>query len=89
MAELDLLAEIAASGRDRAIAVMDVKISYLETPSDVAERVDLILAAGVPAERLGLVPDCGFSQTPRAAARAKMHALVAGRDLDLGRSGPA
>jgi methionine synthase II (cobalamin-independent) len=33
------------------------------------------------------VPDCGFSQTPRAATRAKLRALVAGRDLVLGRNG--
>ncbi len=43
-----------------------------------------------PASRpsgLTLVPDCGFSQTPRAATRAKLRALVAGRDLVLGRNG--
>jgi 5-methyltetrahydropteroyltriglutamate--homocysteine methyltransferase len=85
MAELDLLAEISAAGRDLAIGVVDVKSSYVETPSDVAERVDVLLAAGVPIDRLGLVPDCGFSQTPREIARSKLRALVAGRDLVLGR----
>lgn len=85
MAELDLLAEICAAGRDLAIGVVDVKNSYVETASDVAERVDLVLAAGVPLERLALVPDCGFSQTPRDLARGKLRALVAGRDLVLGR----
>ena len=37
--------------------------------------------AGVPPDRLTLVPDCGFSQTARWATRAKLRALVAGRDL--------
>ena len=85
MTELDVLAEISAAGRDLAIGVVDVKSSYVETPADVAERVDLLLGAGVSIERLALVPDCGFSQTPREIARGKLHALVAGRDLILGR----
>jgi 5-methyltetrahydropteroyltriglutamate--homocysteine methyltransferase len=86
MAEVGILAEIAATGRDVAAGVVDVKNSYLETPEDVAERIDQVVAAGVPPERLGLVPDCGFSQTPRAATRAKLRSLVAGRDLVLGRT---
>ncbi len=45
---------------------------------------DRRLGAGVPPERLTLVPDCGFSQTARWATRAKLAALVAGRDLVLG-----
>ena len=84
MAEVGILGEIAAAGRHVGAGVVDVKNSYLETAGDVAERIDAVLAAGVPAEGLTLVPDCGFSQTPRAAARAKLRALVAGRDLVLG-----
>jgi 5-methyltetrahydropteroyltriglutamate--homocysteine methyltransferase len=85
MAELDLLAEIAPH-RDLAIGVVDVKSYYLETAEDVAERIDRVLAAGVPADRLTLVPDCGFSQTARWAARAKLHALVDGTRLLAGRA---
>ena len=44
-----------------------------------------MLSAGVPPERLTLVPDCGFSQTARWAARAKLDALVEGTRLVLGR----
>ena len=87
MAELDLLAEIAAAGRDLAVGVIDVKNSYVESATDVAERVELVIAAGVPIERLALVPDCGFSQTPRDLARAKLKAMVDGRDIVLGRRG--
>jgi 5-methyltetrahydropteroyltriglutamate--homocysteine methyltransferase len=85
MAEVEILGEIAGSGRDVAAGIIDVKNYYLETPDDVAERIDVVLAAGVPAERLTLVPDCGFSQTARWATTAKLRALVAGRDLVLGR----
>ena len=85
MAEVEILGEIAAAGRDVAAGIIDVKNSYVEMTGDVAERIDSVLAAGVPPERLTLVPDCGLSQTARPAARAKLAALVAGRDLVLGR----
>ncbi len=87
MAEVAILAEIVGAGRHVAAGVVDVKSSWIETADDVAERVDQVLAAGVPADALTLVPDCGFSQTPRAATRAKLRSLVAGRDLVLGRNG--
>ena len=86
MAEVEILGEIATAGRDVAAGVVDVKNYYIETPEDVAERIDAILGAGMPAERLTLVPDCGFSQTARWATLAKLRALVAGRDLVRGRT---
>jgi 5-methyltetrahydropteroyltriglutamate--homocysteine methyltransferase len=85
MAELDVLTDLAPR-RDVAVGVIDVKNSYLETADDVAERIDRVLAAGVPSDRLTLVPDCGFSQTARWAARPKLHALVDGTRLVLGRT---
>ena len=87
MAEVEILGEIAAAGRDVAAGVIDVKNYHLETGDEVAERIEGILEAGVPAERLVLVPDCGLSQTARWATTAKLRALVEGRDLVLGRSG--
>src|SRR5664279_2916966 len=48
---------------------------------EVARRIAAILAAGVPPQRLAVVPDCGFGQTARQLATAELHALVAGRDL--------
>ena len=86
MAEVELIAELTDAGRDVAVGVVDVKNSYLETADDVAERIDLVLATGARPERIGLVPDCGFSQTAREATRAKLVALVAGRDLVTGRT---
>ena len=49
----------------------------LETANDVAERIRLCLDH-VPAERLWLTADCGFSALPRYLAHEKMRALVAG-----------
>ncbi len=87
LAEIEIAAEVAAAGRDVAVGVIDVKNSYVETADDVAERIDRVLATGAPPDRLTLVPDCGFSQTARGLAVPKLRAMVAGRDLVLGRRG--
>jgi 5-methyltetrahydropteroyltriglutamate--homocysteine methyltransferase len=86
MSEVGILREIVESGRDVAAGVVDVKSSHVETPDEIARRAESILATGVPPERLTLVPDCGFSQTARHLAVAKLHALVDGRDLVRGRT---
>ncbi len=86
MAEVDLLAELVHAGRDVAAGVIDVKNYHLETAEEVAARIEAILATGVAADRLSLVPDCGFSQTARWATIPKLRALVDGRDLVRGRA---
>ncbi|HET7703499.1 MAG TPA: cobalamin-independent methionine synthase II family protein [Candidatus Limnocylindrales bacterium] len=86
MSEVGILREIVAAGKDVAAGVIDVKNSHVETADEVAARVDAILSGGVAPDRLTLVPDCGFSQTPRHQATAKLAALVTGRDLVRGRS---
>jgi 5-methyltetrahydropteroyltriglutamate--homocysteine methyltransferase len=78
-AEIELIAEIAKRG-DVAVGVVDVKSYYLETPEDVARRVERCLEF-VPPDRLVLAPDCGLSQTARWAARRKLASLVAGARL--------
>jgi 5-methyltetrahydropteroyltriglutamate--homocysteine methyltransferase len=85
MAELDVAADITAAGRHLSAGVIDVKNYYIETADDVAERIEKVLAAGVPEAQLSIVPDCGFSQTARWATKPKLAAMVAGRDLVLGR----
>jgi 5-methyltetrahydropteroyltriglutamate--homocysteine methyltransferase len=87
MTELDVAADIAAAGRHLSAGVVDVKNYYIETADDVAERIEQVLASGVPESQLTLVPDCGFSQTARWATKPKLRALVQGRDLVLGRRG--
>jgi len=86
MAEIEILRDVTDAGGDVAAGVIDVKNYHLESPTEVAARIDAVLGTGVPADRLTLVPDCGFSQTARWATTAKLTALVAGRDLILGRA---
>lgn len=76
MAEVDLLGQLAPRYRIAA-GVVDVKSFYEETAEDVAARIRRVLRH-VPADRLMLTADCGFSAIPRWLARAKMRALVAG-----------
>ena len=82
--ELDALREI-----DKRIGlglgVIDVKDLQVESPEIVASRVDR-LAGLFGLERLHYVhPDCGLQVLPRAIADGKLRALVAGRDLFMGK----
>jgi 5-methyltetrahydropteroyltriglutamate--homocysteine methyltransferase len=79
-AEVEVIREITDHGIDAAVGVIDVKSYYIETPSDVAERVRLCLKHA-PAEKLSFAPDCGLSQTARWAARQKLANMVAGVSL--------
>jgi 5-methyltetrahydropteroyltriglutamate--homocysteine methyltransferase len=79
LAEIEMLREIAGE-RDVAVGLVDVKSYYIETPEDVAERIRRVLEFVSP-PRLTIVPDCGFSQTARWAARRKLHAMVEGTKI--------
>ena len=67
------------------IGVVDIKVNHVETPEEIAariERAENILGAG----RVGWVhPDCGFWMLKRTISDRKIEALVKGRDLFLGR----
>jgi 5-methyltetrahydropteroyltriglutamate--homocysteine methyltransferase len=76
-AELELIEQVAAAGKDVGVGVIDVKSYYVESPEDVEERVRACLRH-VAAERLSVSPDCGLSQTARWAARRKLENMVAG-----------
>ncbi len=76
LAELDLWREFP-NNKELAAGLIDVKNYYIETAQDVAERVRAALNYIAP-EKLTVVPDCGFSQTARWAARAKLKAMVEG-----------
>jgi len=80
MMELELTTHIVESGRVVAAGIIDVKNYFIETPEIVADRIRKVLKY-VPADQLVLSPDCGFSETARWAARAKLHALVDGTDM--------
>ena len=78
-AEVEVLATIAKR-RDVAVGIVDVKSYYIETPADIAERVEFCLKHA-PADRLSFAPDCGLSQTARWAAKKKLKNMVAGVEL--------
>jgi 5-methyltetrahydropteroyltriglutamate--homocysteine methyltransferase len=75
-AEIELIGKVAES-HHVAVGIIDVKSYYLETPEDVADRVQLCLKHAPP-ERLSFAPDCGLSQTARWAAKQKLQNLVQG-----------
>ena len=67
------------------IGVVDIKVNHVETPEEIARRIERaegILGPG----RIGWVhPDCGFWMLKRSISDRKIEALVKGRDLFLGR----
>jgi 5-methyltetrahydropteroyltriglutamate--homocysteine methyltransferase len=76
MAEIELAGELPAS-MGLAVGLVDVKNTWVEPPELVAERLRLVLKYIEP-ERVHVTPDCGFSQTVRYVARAKLASMVAG-----------
>jgi 5-methyltetrahydropteroyltriglutamate--homocysteine methyltransferase len=79
MAGLAYLPELAER-HAIAAGVIDVKSFHVETAEEVAARIRAVLDL-VPAEKLFVTADCGFSAIPRWLARAKLRAMVAGADL--------
>ena len=79
LAELELWREFP-SDKELAAGLVDVKNYYVETPADVAERIRAALRYVAP-DKLSVTPDCGFSQTARWAARAKLRAMVDGTKI--------
>jgi 5-methyltetrahydropteroyltriglutamate--homocysteine methyltransferase len=79
LAELDLWQEFP-SDKELAAGLVDVKNYYMETPDDVAERIRAALRYVAP-DKLTITPDCGFSQTARWAARAKLKSMVEGTKI--------
>jgi 5-methyltetrahydropteroyltriglutamate--homocysteine methyltransferase len=67
------------------LGVIDVKTTLVETPDEIARRIEAaekLLGFG----RVRYVhPDCGFWMLKRSVADRKMRGLVEGRDLFLGR----
>ena len=80
LSEAHLAADVVEAGKDVAAGLVDVKNYFIETPEIVADRIRKLLDY-VPADRLIITPDCGFSQTARWASRAKLVAMVEGAKL--------
>ncbi len=90
MADIGLLAGWSKN-HDIGVGVVDVKNFHVETAQDVARRIRQCLDH-MPAERMIVTADCGFSALPRYVARQKLQALVDGaklvrQELAGGRSG--
>jgi 5-methyltetrahydropteroyltriglutamate--homocysteine methyltransferase len=79
MVEIELWSEFP-SDKELAAGLIDVKNYYVETPEDVATRLRTVLAHVEP-DKLSITPDCGFSQTARWAAFAKLKTMVAGTEI--------
>lgn len=76
MAELELWKRYG-DGRLLGAGVVDVKSFYPETAEDVVERAERVLEV-CPADKLTLVPDCGFGWNPHGISVAKLRALGEG-----------
>ncbi|QXD15137.1 cobalamin-independent methionine synthase II family protein [Rhodocaloribacter litoris] len=67
------------------VGVIDVKVNHVETPDEVAARIEQAVQAAGPERIRWVHPDCGFWMLHRSVVDRKIEALVAGRDLFLGR----
>ncbi len=66
------------------LGVIDIKVNHVETPEEVARRIEKAADVLGP-ERIAFVhPDCGFWMLKRSIADRKIEALVKGRDLYIG-----
>jgi 5-methyltetrahydropteroyltriglutamate--homocysteine methyltransferase len=66
------------------IGVIDIKVNTVETPEQVAGRIEIAVRMMGPGRVTWVHPDCGFWMNKRSVADRKMAALVRGRDLFLG-----
>jgi 5-methyltetrahydropteroyltriglutamate--homocysteine methyltransferase len=64
-------------GIDFVCGVIDPKSTYVETPTEVANRIERVLEV-VPIERLGLTTGCGLKNLPRLTAFQKLRSLADG-----------
>jgi len=74
---------------DRRIAlgvgVVDIKMNHIETPDEIAARIEAVEKRVGPGRVRWVHPDCGFWMLKRSVADRKIEALVRGRDKYLGR----
>lgn len=66
------------------LGVIDVKVNHIETPDEIARRIEAVERMVGPERVRWVHPDCGFWMLKRSIADRKIAALVAGRDQYLG-----
>jgi 5-methyltetrahydropteroyltriglutamate--homocysteine methyltransferase len=76
MAEIELARDLP-SPLELAVGLIDVKNTWVEPAELVADRLRQVLRHIEP-ERVHVTPDCGFSQSARHIARAKLANMAAG-----------
>jgi 5-methyltetrahydropteroyltriglutamate--homocysteine methyltransferase len=81
--DLDALAQVDPRIK-MGVGVIDVKVNQVESPDQIAsklEKIEAVLGAG----RLAYIhPDCGFWMLKRSVADRKVENLVLGRNRYLG-----
>ena len=83
-AELEVLRAIR-DDIDLGIGVIDIKVNHIETPDEIATRIDKAVSVLGSGRVKWVHPDCGFWMLKRSVADRKIEALVKGRDRFLGR----
>ncbi len=68
------------------LGVIDIKDNEIETPDEIARRIEHAVALLGPERVKWVHPDCGFWMLQRSVADRKIRALVHGRDLFEGRT---
>jgi 5-methyltetrahydropteroyltriglutamate--homocysteine methyltransferase len=66
--------------KDLGVGVVDIELLRVETPEQIADWLHRLFDA-VPPERVCVSTDCGIASMRRNVAKAKLSAIVAGRDL--------
>ena len=66
------------------IGVVDVKVNTVESPEEIARRIETATTIVGPDRIRWVHPDCGFWMNKRSIADRKIQNLVKGRDLFLG-----
>jgi len=66
------------------VGVVDIKVNHIETPDEIASRIEAVEKKVGEGRVRWVHPDCGFWMLKRSIADRKMEALVLGRDKYLG-----
>jgi 5-methyltetrahydropteroyltriglutamate--homocysteine methyltransferase len=82
--DLDALRHIDR-GIGLGVGVVDIKVNHIESPDEVARRIEAVEMKVGQGRVKWVHPDCGFWMLKRSIADRKMEALVRGRDMYLGR----
>ena len=63
---------------------MDIKVNRVESPDEIATRIEKTSKKAGPGRVRWVHPDCGFWMLKRSIADRKIEALVKGRNKFLG-----